>query len=69
MLTYNGILKFTKTEEKEMRIVLEHCKRDISYGGGGSFTKGDNNDDDTKEMEKAKRGIKNLEWILETYKK
>jgi len=70
MKTHSGILKFGKREEEAMRCVLEHCKIDISYGGGGTFNKGDaDNTADEKEIAKARQGIEDLEWILDTYKK
>lgn len=69
MIAKFGILKFGKREEEAMRTVLMHCKIDISYDGGGSFTIGDNeNNPDLKEIAKAKEGIKLFEWILDTFK-
>ncbi len=69
MKTYSGQLRFGKREEEAMRCVLQHCKLDISFGGGGSFNLGDNdNTEDIKEIVKAKKGIELFEWILETYK-
>lgn len=70
MKTKSGILEFGKREEKAMLCVLSHCKRDMSYGGGGSFTKGDNNNtEDSKEIKMAQQGIELFEWIINTFKK
>lgn len=70
MYTHSGVLKIGKKEEQAMRCVLKHCQIDMNYGGGGSFSKGDNdNTPDLKEIGKACEGIKLYEWILETYKK
>ncbi len=69
MHTHSGHLRFGKREEKAMRCALMHCKIDMSYGGGGTFSKGDNeNTEDEKEVALAKKGVELFEWILETYK-
>jgi hypothetical protein len=70
MNTHNGILNFGKREEEAMRCVLKHVKEDINYGGGGTFSDRTPDDDiDMKEIEKAKRGVRLIEWIIDTYKK
>lgn len=73
MKTKSGVLEFGKREEEAMRCVLFHVMQDMSYGGGGTFSSQemDENGDykvDTKEMAKAKRGIECFNWILEFYK-
>jgi hypothetical protein len=68
MKTKSGWLHLTKGEQKEIRLLLEHSRRDIDFGGGGSFSKYDNeNTFDEKEADKVRRGIEAVEWILETY--
>lgn len=74
MYTHSGVLKFGKREEKAMRLVLEHAKKDLSYGWGGSYGGYDENNKKEekmaeKAMKEAKEGIKAFEWILDTYKK
>ncbi len=60
-----GRLNFNKKEEEEIKTVLRHCKADLGYGGGGTFSSGDSEDTpDLKEMKKAENGIKLIEWIL-----
>lgn len=58
----------TKTERKEIEIVLAHAEEDIHYGGGGSYNlRDDENTFDAKEAAAAKRGIQAVRWILTTY--
>ena len=62
MKTYNGRLKMTKTEIKNIQLLIEHTKRDISYEASGSYGNGIHFN--TKEAEKVKEAIKDLEWII-----
>ena len=69
MKTKSGWLEMVKKERKEIETVLEHCERDISYDAGGTFAKNPGTDDevDVREVEKAKKGIAFIRWILSTY--
>lgn len=64
MKTKSGILiMMTKTEQKEMRLLIEHAKQDLGYGVGGTFGDGENWNK-KGEAEKVRLAIKSLEWIL-----
>ena len=69
MKTKDGILKLNKTDVKEIKLLLRHTIEDISYDGGGTFNKGDNdNTFDEKEAKKAISAIESIKWILERFK-
>ena len=68
MRTSSGWLVMTKTERNAIETVLRHCERDISFGGGGTFTDLTPDDNaDTKEIARAEKGIELVRWILDTY--
>jgi hypothetical protein len=51
-----------KIKETEWRKLKEHLMADISYGGGGTFTKHDNNNtEDTKEIERVAKIIMKID--------
>ncbi len=67
MRTVSGHLVMTKTEHKNIELLLEHVERDISYGGGGTFTDGTNEDNaNVKEIQKVKEAIEDIRWILKS---
>lgn len=66
MQTHSGILKLTKTEKKEIELLLEHAKRDLGYLEGGTYCTVDELFD-IKSAEKAKRAIENIYWILDRF--
>ena len=56
----------SKTEIKKIKKLLLHSQIDISYGGGGTFTKGDNdNSADQKEIADVTEAIDLINWIIE----
>ena len=64
----SGWLSMSKRDRECIESVLRHCEHDISFGGGGTFTKGDaDNSADEKEIAKARRGIECVRWILSSY--
>ena len=67
MKTRNGVLIMTKREIKDIRLLIHHAKRDISYGVGGSF--GDGEKMDEREIKKVELAIENLEWIISLQEK
>lgn len=74
MYTKNGVLSFGKKEKNDMETVIHHALRDLDFGWGGSYGGHDENNtkevkQSQKEIESAKRGIENIRWIIETYKK
>ena len=60
--TKSGILYLSKTEIKEIELLLEHVQADINYGSGGSY--GDGAKTYFKEITKVQNAIKNLRLIL-----
>jgi hypothetical protein len=67
MKTVSGQLQMTKTEAKNIRLLLEHCLADISYGGEGTYNLSDpDNSPDLKSIQKAKEAIEDIKWILST---
>ena len=65
MKTISGQLCFTKTEVKNIELMLKHVMEDLSYGGGGTFNLGDNeNSFDTKNASKVVEAIDDIKWIL-----
>jgi hypothetical protein len=64
--TKSGALEITKTEAKNLRLLIEHSLRDISYNAGGTFALNPGMDDevDAKEVAKVKDAIETLEWII-----
>jgi hypothetical protein len=66
MKTKDGRLCLGKTEIKKIKKLLLHSEIDLSYGGSGTFTKGDNNNNpDLKEMKEVKEAIESIKWILD----
>ncbi len=66
MKTISGQLHLTKTEAKNIRLMLDHARQDLSYGAGGTYfiSKLGDNDWDEKNAKKAKEAIIDIEWIL-----
>ena len=65
----SGQLYLTKTDRRNIEVVLAHCETDLSYEGGGTFNLGDvDNSADIKEIEKARDGVDGIRWILEVLK-
>lgn len=69
MKTVSGVLHMTKTEKKNIELLLEHVKRDISYLGGGTYST--MKEDvyggyiaDYKAIKKAEEAIQDIEWII-----
>jgi hypothetical protein len=70
MKTVSGVLYINKTEEKNIRTLLDHAKRDISFGGGGTYWNGKYDADgdciaDRSAVRRSEDAIENIEWILE----
>lgn len=68
MKTVSGQLYMTKREEKNIRLLLAHVVKDISYGGSGTYSllKGKDTDYclDEKNACKAKEALNDILWIL-----
>ncbi len=63
MHTKSGILYILPTERRKIEILLEHARRDISYGSMGSY--GDGQIVAKKEIKIGQEGIKLVEEIME----
>lgn len=58
-------IQLTKNDIKALETLRRHAQRDISYGGGGTFSKGDDLDTpDMKEIRLAMQGIQVLEDLI-----
>lgn len=62
--TKSGILHLTKTEIKNLEVLIRHVKADISYGWGGSY--GGYDEENKKEEEKARQEVKKAKDALQT---
>ena len=64
----NGSLKLSKKEVAEIEELLWHVRRDISYGGGGTFSKGDEYDTpDVKAIARVESAIKSLSYLVSNF--
>lgn len=71
MYTKSGEIRITKTEEKNIRILLEHANMDMRNGGYGTYSllKTDKDGDylfDEKNSDRAKDAIGMIEHLLAT---
>jgi hypothetical protein len=72
MKTVSGVLQITKTEAKNIRVLLDHARKDLAYGGEGTYWSGK---DDRKgyhlanksDMRKSIEAIVDIEWMLDTF--
>jgi len=62
----SGRIKANKKDIQEIRVFLEHAKRDMAYGGNGTYSKSDSLDNelDIKELTKGEMGLLHIEFIL-----
>lgn len=61
----SGQLYLSNREEKDIRLLLEHVRTDLSFFGGGTFNLGDDeNSFDEKSANKVIEAIEGIEWIL-----
>lgn len=66
----SGIAEIGKREVEAVITVMKHCKTDLSYGGGGTFTDGSPDDNpDMKEITKARRGLEIIAILIDFYQK
>lgn len=71
MIKIFGVLQMTKTEKKNIALLIEHAERDISFLGGGTYSTdkltpdGDAYVPDMKSIEKAREAILVLKWMLD----
>jgi hypothetical protein len=68
MKTVSGALFLSKTEIKELEILIQHMKANISYGGGGTFWTGEDKNGehvfDQKNAIKAANACDTIEEII-----
>ena len=57
-------IKFSKTTIDSLRVLINHARRDISYGAGGSYINIENDKFNKKDEEKAQRAIKFIETLI-----
>lgn len=58
-------MKITKRIADDLRTLIRHTRADISYNGGGSYNKGDdNNSHDPIDARKAERAIAFIEELI-----
>ncbi len=70
MLIKSGVPYLSKTEIKSLQLVISHINQDLSYGGGGTFSKGDSdNSFDEKEAKKVSEGIELLKIFIREFQK
>ncbi len=57
---------FTQREINDLLVLIHHARRDIAYGGDGSYVKdaGGENAPDKKEAKKAERAIEALKRVM-----
>lgn len=63
MKTKDGVPYMNKTEAANIRLLLEHAKKDIGYQEGGTY--GDGDKVDLRSVKAAGEAIEDIEWILE----
>lgn len=70
MKTISGALYLSKTEIKELEILIKHMRQNISYGGEGTFNtnKIDKNGDYVFDQKNAIKAANACDTILEIIK-